>query len=61
VIEAIGGRTRTRTWDPLIKSLFGSPVFAPLFFKPRPKSHLGAQSFATDFQTALLCHRGGAK
>ena len=52
MIGFIGGRTRTRTWDPLIKSPCGCVDSAPNFFKPDHKARVTAPSVTADFQTS---------
>jgi hypothetical protein len=51
MIDFIGGRTRTRTWDPLIKSPPRPSDPAPLFFKPNHKAHVAQQRLAPGSQT----------
>jgi hypothetical protein len=46
-----GGRTRTRTWDPLIKSPRARVDLARDFFKPDHKAHIARQSVTAGFQT----------
>jgi hypothetical protein len=46
-----GGRTRTRTWDPLIKSPGGHADSARSFLKPDAKARVAPQSITADFQT----------
>src|SRR5215467_7724110 len=47
-----GGRTRTRTWDPLIKSLLYHIDNTALFLQLHDKHNVSYQWFAPEFPTA---------
>ena len=51
--EDIGGRTRTRTLDPLIKSQLFHLLFQPLNPKPQQNWAIGNQSVISEVQTTI--------
>jgi hypothetical protein len=54
MLGKFGGRTRARTWDPLIKSRRSSFDLIIYFFKPNTKARLSDQKLIAVFQTASL-------
>jgi hypothetical protein len=54
VFGFVGGRTRTRTLDPLIKSQLSSLDLIVCFFKPNTKARVSGQKLRTIFQTGAL-------
>jgi hypothetical protein len=54
VPDFIGGRTRTRTWDPLITSPLFWLDFARLFSQLREKARMSRQKVTANFPTDLV-------
>src|SRR5262249_7522777 len=57
IVGLFGGRTRTRTWDPLIKSPSLNVDFATAFSQLGPKTHMMLQEVTRKLPTRSAARR----